>query len=508
VTSKFYITTPIYYVNSTPHLGHAYTTIFADAMRRYHQLTGKETYLLTGTDEHGDKIAKKAASLNMTPKEMVDKNSEVFRNLAPKLASTNDDFIRTTDERHIKVVQALLQKVYDKGDIYFAEYEGKYCFGCERFLGDDELVDGKCPDHKTEPETIKEGNYFFKMSKYWDELRQKIEDNPRWVQPDNFRNEVIGLLKQGAQDLCISRPKERLTWGIELPFDNKFVTYVWFDALINYISALGCPDGELYQKFGGEMSHLIAKDILKPHCVYWPTMLLSMELPLPKEIAIHGYWLMDSGKMSKSHGNVVDPFEYIEKYGIDLLRFYLLRTMRFGRDSVFSHDEFLTTVNAELVNNIFNLYSRLVGMCRKNTDLKIPAYGPQGEKEQELKHAFSSLKRELEDICLSFQSDRYIERIVQASGAINKYLDESKPWSLAKDPTKKEEMGTILRLSLEAVRQVFVWLSPVIPNLSQKVLAELGADGKDLYAQLDSWEILENEQALPEKITAVPRLME
>ncbi len=438
-TDNFYITTPIYYVNSKPHMGHAYTTILCDAIKRYYQFSGRDTFFLTGTDEHGDKIQKSAEANKIDVQKMVDQNSEHFKNLLPIIESTNDDFIRTTDERHKKVVQELLQKVYDKGDIYFAEYEGKYCYGCERFLGNDELIEGKCPDHKTEPDAIKEANYFFKMSKYWDDLKKHIDDNPDFIVPDNFKKEVLGLLRQDPQDLCISRPKSRLQWGIELPFDQNFVTYVWFDALINYVSGLDYPDSEKYKKFWPNAHHVIAKDILKPHCVYWPTMLLSIGIPLPKQVAIHGYWLIDESKMSKSVGKTVDPIEYSEKYGADLFRYFLLRNMRFGRDASFTQEEFISTINAELANNLGNLYSRLAGMCRKNNERKIPAASEVGEMENALKDKALSLKNKMEEAIQNWKPDQYIEGVIDLANHINKYLDETKPWALAKEEGQKEE---------------------------------------------------------------------
>ncbi|RPI72694.1 MAG: methionine--tRNA ligase, partial [Desulfobacteraceae bacterium] len=292
---RFYITTPIYYVNAAPHIGHAYTTIVADVMARFHHINGRETYFLTGTDEHGDKVVEAAEKAGESPQAYTDRISGLFRELWPKLNIGNNDFIRTTEPRHKKVVQDILQKVKDQGDIYFSEYEGRYCFGCERFYTDRELVDGKCPDHQVEPTIIKESNYFFRMSKYQDWLIEHIKKNPGFIRPERYKNEVLSFLKEPLEDLCISRPKTRLTWGIDLPFDNRYVTYVWFDALINYLSAPGYPDGELYKKYWPVAQHLIAKDILKPHGIYWPCMLKAAGIEPFQHLNVHGYWKINEG---------------------------------------------------------------------------------------------------------------------------------------------------------------------------------------------------------------------
>ena len=336
MSSTFYITTPIYYVNARPHLGHAYTTIVADSLRRFHTLLGEDTWFLTGTDEHGDKIVKAAEAAGQTPQEFVDGISGQFQALWPKLGIKHDQFIRTTDADHKARVQAFLQKVYDNGDIYFGEFGGHYCTGCERFYTEKELVNGLCPQHLTKPEYIKEKNYFFRMSKYMPWLRQYVLDHPDFVRPDRYRSELLGLIDSGGlEDLCISRPKSRLSWGIELPFDKDYVTYVWFDALLNYITALGWPDGPDYKKYWpGE--HLVAKDILKPHGVFWPCMLHSAGLPVYQHLNVHGYWLMRDTKMSKSLGNGIDPLEVIAQYGADALRFMLVDGSTPGNDMRYS----------------------------------------------------------------------------------------------------------------------------------------------------------------------------
>ncbi len=320
----FYITTPIYYVNASPHIGHAYTTIVADVLARFYRMSGAETYFVTGTDEHGDKIAEAANQASVTPQEYADKISAQFSALWPQLAVANDYFIRTTDKNHVETVQHILRKVYDAGDIYFGSYGGYYCFGCERFLTEKEIVDKKCPEHGKAPQYIEEKNYFFKMSKYQDWLIKHIKDNPDFIRPERYRNEVLAFLREPLEDLCISRPKTRLKWGITLPFDENYVTYVWFDALINYITAVDYPQGNKFKKFWPVAEHLIAKDILKPHGIYWPTMLKSAGIEPYRHLNVHGYWNVEQSKMSKSLGNVVRPLDLKDKYGLDAFRYFLL----------------------------------------------------------------------------------------------------------------------------------------------------------------------------------------
>ncbi|MEC7219049.1 MAG: methionine--tRNA ligase, partial [SAR324 cluster bacterium] len=327
MSQTFYCTTPIYYVNSNPHIGHAYTTIVSDAIIRFRRLFGEDTYFLTGTDEHGQKIAESAAKAKMEPQAFVDMMTQKFRELWPELHIEPDQFIRTTEERHKQIVQQILQQIYDNGEIFLKEYEGHYCVGCEEFLNESELVEGKCPIHQTVPEFRQERNYFFRMSAYQDWLFQMLKDQPDWIYPGRYRNEVLRFLENPLQDLCISRPKSRLTWGIELPFDSDFVTYVWFDALLNYASALDCPDGELFQRYWPVCHHIIGKDILKTHAVYWPCMLKAAGMTPFARLVVHGHWVSSGSKMSKTLGNVVDPLAMKEKLGVDGLRYFLVRDM-------------------------------------------------------------------------------------------------------------------------------------------------------------------------------------
>lgn len=341
-------------------------------MARFYRLLGYETFFLTGTDEHGDKIAEAAAKAGETPKAYADRYSGQFRALWPELSITNDHFIRTTDDDHVKTVQNILQAVYEKGDIYFGHYEGFYCVGCERFYRESELADGKCPDHQTEPEYRKESNYFFRMSRYQDWLMTHIRDNPDFIRPERYRNEVLAFLREPLEDLCISRPKTRLTWGITLPFDDKYVTYVWFDALINYLTGIGFPGGSRFDTFWPVCEHLIAKDILKPHGIYWPTMLKALGITPYHRLNVHGYWNIDEGKMSKSRGTVIKPLDLKDKYGLDAFRYYLLREMVFGLDSNFSEEGFVLRLNSDLANDLGNLVSRSLTMASRYCDGKVP----------------------------------------------------------------------------------------------------------------------------------------
>ena len=358
MSRTLYLTTPIYYINATPHLGHAYTTILADAMARYRRQAGDRVRLLTGTDEHGDKIAQAAARAGVTPQALADRNSAAFRDTWRRLGITHDDFIRTTEPRHQQVVREILQRLRDRGEIYLGTYGGHYCFGCERFYTEKEIVDGKCPDHQTPLTWLEEENYFFRMSAYQPWLVDEYERRPDLIRPDRYRNEILGFLRDPLHDLSISRPRTRLEWGIPLPFDDRYVTYVWFDALVNYVSALGELDGDGVRAWWPHVQHLIGKDILKPHAIYWPCMLKAAGLPLFTRLNVHGYWSLGGGKMSKSVGNVVEALALTEKYGNDAFRYFVMREMTFGLDANFSEEALVGRLNADLANDLGNLVAR------------------------------------------------------------------------------------------------------------------------------------------------------
>jgi methionyl-tRNA synthetase len=485
MTKKFYITTPIYYVNDVPHIGHAYTTIAADTLARYHRLQGEAVFFLTGTDEHGQKVEKAATERGLTPKAHADSMVGNFQQLWKKLEITNDAFIRTTDREHIAVVQEQLQKLYDKGEIEKRTYEGWYCTPDERFWTEKEIAEGKCPDCGRPVERISEDNYFFLMSRYQDRLIRHIEENPDYIQPESRRNEVLGFLRtQKLGDLCISRPKSRLSWGIELPFDRDFVTYVWFDALVNYLSATrylspaaeGSPDPLAREKFWWPANHhLVGKDILTTHSVYWSTMLMALGLPLPGNIFAHGWWTQDGKKMSKSLGNVIDPNEIVAAYGADAFRYFVLREVPFGLDGDFSRETFITRFNTELANDLGNLLSRVLTMIGKYFDNKIPPSGAELALDRELQEVAASAPAKADEDLSALAFAKYLQTCWALVTRANRYVEESAPWTLARNKDLAR-LGAVLYNLSESLRLIGLYLYPVMPSTCQKIWDALGMD--------------------------------
>ena len=474
IVTAFYLTTPIYYVNALPHLGHAYTTIVADSLTRFQRLMGKDALFITGTDEHGDKIVQAAEKAGCTPEDMVDEISAAFRAIWPRLGITPGNFVRTTGEEHKAVVRAFLQRVYDAGDIYFGEYGGHYCYGCERFYTEKELENGLCPQHRVKPEYISERNYFFRMSRYQDWLKNHILENPDFIRPERYRTEVLALLDSGAlDDLCISRPKTRLTWGIELPFDPEYVCYVWFDALLAYITALGGSESADFRKYWPAAEHLVAKDILKPHAIFWPTMLKAAGLPLYKHLNVHGYWLVRDTKMSKSLGNVIAPLEMAERYGNDVFRYFLLKEMHFGSDASFSEEALVGRLNADLANDLGNLFSRVLSMTARFRQSTVPAPGPDTEMESDIKSLASECLANFRSLFNDLRFSNALESLWDLVRALNKYVDTAVPWALAKDK-QDDRLNTVLYTLLECMRKVALHLWPVMPAKAGLLLEQLG----------------------------------
>ena len=511
MVNPFYITTPIYYVNARPHLGHAYTTIVADVACRFHSMLQAESFFLTGTDEHGDKVVRAAKKENLSPRTYVDKISGLFRDLWPELNIKYSYFIRTTDASHMVLVKQIMQRIYDSGDIYFSEYQGLYCFGCERFYTDRELVDGKCPDHEITPELIKESNYFFKMSRYQDWLIDHIHDNPDFISPERYRNEVLSFLKQPLEDLCISRPKTRLKWGITLPFDKEYVTYVWFDALLNYVSALGYPDGDRFKTFWPHARHIIAKDILKPHGIYWPIMLKAAEIPVYKHLHVHGYWNVDQSKMSKSIGNVVEPLQLKNVYGLDTFRFFLMRDMTFGLDSNFSEEALIQRINSDLANDLGNLFSRVLAMVHKYFSGVVPEIDIKVEKELDLGLESEALETiaKFEKHMKRFAFNKAIMAIWEFISHMNKYIDITTPWVLAKKKSSRKQLEVVIYNLLESLRIISGLIYPIMPETAETMQKHLGIDSKKQSFSIDilkKWKTLMPGTRVPKLITLFPRI--
>ncbi|MAE97134.1 MAG: methionine--tRNA ligase [Deltaproteobacteria bacterium] len=510
--SHYSITTPIYYVNAEPHIGHTYTTIVADTLARYHRLAGDETFFLTGTDEHGDKIAEAAAAQGIEPRLFADRVSGIFQSTWETLDISFDRFIRTTDPEHVRAVQHILRVVHEKGDIDFREYEGLYCVGCERFLTERDMVEGLCRDHERAPEKRTESNYFFKMSRYFGALAEQLDAHPDWIRPERYRNEVVAMLREGSglDDLCISRPKTRLDWGIELPFDADYVCYVWFDALINYLAGLGYPDGPHWEERWAGVEHLVAKDILKPHGVFWPCMLMAADLPLYRHLNVHGYWNVDDRKISKSLGNMISPLAMREQYSFDAFRYFLLRDMSFGLDSSFTEEALVTRINADLANNLGNLVSRTLNMTAKFCGAAVPAPGEPGPLEQTVQDAAGEAAREVDRRVRAMELHRALEAIFRLVDATNKYLDQRAPWKAAKQEGREAEVATTLYTCCQALRSIGLLLSPFVPEAAGAILERIGATGLEASARLPgdaaSWDQLAAGTATTRGAALFPRI--
>lgn len=507
-----YYTTPIYYVNAKPHLGHAYTSIAADVATRFKQISGHDTYFLTGTDEHGDKIVQAAEKQSTTPKEYADKISQLFQDLLPVLHVKNNRFIRTTNPDHKRVVKAILQKIYDAGDIYFSSYEGLYCFGCERFYQERELEDGKCPDHGVEPSTIKESNYFFKMSQYQDWLIDHIKNNPDFIRPEQYKTELLSFLKEPLEDLCISRPKTRLTWGITLPFDADYVTYVWFDALVNYVSALGYPDGDLFKKYWPTTRHFVAKDIIKPHGIFWPIMLKAAGIEVYNGLNVHGFWKVGGSKMSKSVGNVTDPLEVTATFGTDAFRYFLMREMVFGLDANFTEDTIVARINSDLANDLGNVFSRVLSMCIRYFKGTLNSVDPSLDEQHNVSLE-NDAQRAIDEFETAMEECKFhkgVEAIWQLISAMNKYIDTQKPWELAKKEETQPLLETVLSNLWEGLRVVSCLVYPIMPETSRVMQKTLGMpvvkDGGIDLETVRQWPQLTNAFVISKPPILFPRI--
>jgi methionyl-tRNA synthetase len=482
---SFYVTTPIYYVNAAPHLGHAYTTIAADVMARHHRQRGEETFFLTGTDEHGEPVADAAHALGISPQELADRNAERFKALAPQIEASNDFFIRTTDPQHMAKVQEVLARVRENGFVYEGAYEGWYCPRCADFKAENEIdEDRRCPIHHIELTREQEDSYFFKLSAFQDRLERLFADREDFVAPRTRYNEALSFIRSGLRDVPLTRHK--LTWGVPVPWDEEHVFYVWFDALLNYYTALGyapAPDGldadaaaDLTKTFWPASYHVIAKDILRFHAVYWPALLMAAELELPRHVFVHGYLLMDGEKMSKSLGNVLDPFEVIERFGADALRFYLMRDVQFGQDGSVSTAAFEQRYESELANDLGNLASRTIAMIVRYREGTIVA----GEVDPSLREDFLGLSERVSECLDRAELTLALEEIWQRVRRLNRFVEEQAPWKLAKDEARAEDLDRVLRTLAEGIRTVSVLLWPYLPASSERLLAALGSPGLSL----------------------------
>lgn len=495
---KYYITTPIYYPSAEFHIGHCYTTIIADAIARYKRLTGYDVFFQTGTDEHGEKIEKKAKEAGVTPKEYVDKIIENAKDLWASLGISYDYFIRTTDKSHEEAVQKIFKKLYDQGDIYKGEYKGLYCVPCESFWTESQLIDGKCPDCGREVKTVSEEAYFFKLSKYQEQLVKFYDEHPDFILPLSRKNEMLNnFIKPGLEDLCVSRTSFK--WGIPVDFDPKHVVYVWVDALSNYITSLGYPDteNELYKKYWPADLHLVGKEIVRFHTIIWPCMLMALNIPLPKQVFGHGWLIINGGKISKSLGNYKDPREYINSYGVDAVRYYALREVPFGSDGTFSEEALITRTNTDLANTLGNLVNRTISMSHKYFNGIVVKPKINEELDKELINSVLSLKNIVEEKMNELKVNEAIDQIMEVLKKCNKYIDETTPWVLAKDENKKDRLATVLYNLLEAIRICAILLSPFIPTTSENILNQLNTKANS-YETIDTFGNLEENLHLNE----------
>lgn len=494
----FYLTTPIYYPSGNLHIGHAYTTVAGDAMARYKRMRGFDVMYLTGTDEHGQKIQEKARETNVTPQQYVDGIVEGIQELWKKLDISYDDFIRTTENRHKEIVEKIFAQLLEQGDIYLGEYEGWYCTPCESYYTETQLVDGNCPDCGRPVHRVKEESYFFKVSKYAERLLNYYEENPSFIQPESRKNEMINnFIKPGLEDLAVSRTT--FDWGIKVPGNPKHVIYVWIDALSNYITALGygSDNDSKYLKYWPADVHLVGKEIVRFHTIYWPIMLMALDLPLPKKVFAHGWLLMKDGKMSKSKGNVVDPVTLIDRYGLDSLRYYLLREVPFGADGVFTPEGFVERINFDLANDLGNLLNRTIAMINKYFDGVIPAYeGSNGEFDQALVQMNKETVIKYEEAMENMEFSVALASIWQLVSRSNKYIDETKPWVLAKEETDRQALASTMYHLAESLRRISVLLQPFLTRTPKKIFTQLNID----KVELTSWESLDTFGTIPEGI--------